>query len=188
VAVAANPKTEGLVARIPRLLLSPQTEWKAIDVEPATQGSLLFGYAAVLAAIPSGAYLLGRLVWTGDAPGALSGAIVSYVLMLILTYVAALVVDGFAPAFEIRRDRVRALKLVVYSLTPYWLAGVLFVRFSLYAFSWLAGLYAFFLVFLGVPRLMKVEGERAVVYAIVAMICVGLAFNLAEWALWRAWW
>jgi hypothetical protein len=183
----ASPKIGGLAARVQRLLLSPRIEWEAIDVEPATERSLL-GYAALLAAIPSVAYLLGRLVWTGDALSALSGAIVSYVLMLVLTYAAALVVDGFAPAFEIGRDRVRSLKLVVYSLTPYWLAGLLFIRFTLYAFSWLAGLYAFILLFLGVPRLMKVEGERAVVYSIVAMIAVGLAFNLAEWALWRAWW
>lgn len=166
-----------LVARIQAILMSPKTEWDRIDVEPATVQGLYTGYAMILAAIPAVAGLIGSLfpvcvfgMCTHRNPiFAVVGAIVGYAVSLAGTYVVALIANELAPSFGGQKNNIQALKLIIYSSTASWLAGVFGILPAL-AILGLVGLYSFYLMYLGSSRVMKVPEDRAVGYTVVTVV------------------
>jgi hypothetical protein len=184
----AHRRWEGymsLVARAKAILLSPKTEWGVIDAEQATVGSLYIGYIMPLAAIPAVASFIGLGVvgisgYRWGMVSALTMAVTSYVGALVGTFVLALIVDALAPTFGGQKNQIQALKVAAYSSTASWMAGI----FSLIpALSWLAilGLYSLYLLFLGLPRLMKAPQEKAAGYTVVAIICAIVVYAVLAW-------
>ena len=108
-----------LVDRIKNILLSPRTEWPKIAGETATVQSLYIGYILVLAAIAP----LALLIRTGGV--AIAAAVAHYAIALAITYLMALIVDTLAPTFNGTKDFTQSLKLVAYSYTAPWVAGIL---------------------------------------------------------------
>jgi hypothetical protein len=168
-----------LVERVRRLLLSPRTEWAVIDAEPTTPAALYTGYVMPLAAIGPIAQVIGYSVFGVTVPflgsyrvpigSAISNAIVTYVLTLIGTYLLGLIIDGLAPTFGAQRSPIQALKVAVYSSTPAWLAGVFALVPGLRILQ-ILGLYSLFLLYLGLPILMKAPRDKAPGYTVVVVL------------------
>jgi hypothetical protein len=94
----------------------------------------------------------------------------------------ALVINGVAPKFASRKNLTNAFKLVAYSWTPTWLAGILLLLPSL---SWLvnlASLYGLYLLYHGLPILMETPKEKVTVYFLSAValsiVLVGFIFSV----------
>ncbi|MBO9543162.1 Yip1 family protein [Caulobacter sp.] len=169
----------GLVARVKAILISPATEWERIEREPASIGGLFTGYVCILAAIPAVAGLIGGQVFGIGVPGlsfkpglgaAISLAVVGYVGSLIMTAVLGLVIDGLAPSFGAEKNRVQAFKVAAYSGTAGWVAGVFQILPMLGIVALLGSLYGCYLLYLGLPRVMKAPPEKATGYAVVTII------------------
>jgi hypothetical protein len=163
-----------LVERVKNIILTPNTEWPVIDRETGDTGFLFKNYVAILAAIPAvcgfiGTVILGAGLRVGLTFSLLS-AIIGYVLAFVASYLMALIVNALAPSFSGRSDFPSALKLVVYSSTAAWLAGV-FSLIPALAILGILGLYSLYLLYLGVPVLMKTPPEKAMVYTIVVIVC-----------------
>jgi hypothetical protein len=95
--------------------------------------------------------------------------------VFILTFIA----DFLAPRFDGVSNRANAFKLVAYSYTARWLAGIFGLIPALFIFSFL-GLYSLYLIYAGATPLMKVPQEKAVGYTVVTILCaVVLAFVTA---------
>ncbi|HVJ53601.1 MAG TPA: Yip1 family protein [Aliidongia sp.] len=181
------PTQPALVARIIGILTKPDQEWQKIDREPATIGSLYTGYVMILAAIPPVARMLRGLVFGYEVPGiavyrpslmgALSGAIVSYVLSLAGIFVLALIIDALAPTFQGQRNQVQALKVAAYAATASWLAGIFHLIPMLGILS-ILGLYSLYLFYRGLPMLMKTPADRAVPYTAVIILVGFIVFIL----------
>lgn len=75
----------------------------------------------------------------------------------MIVYVIAIVTDALAPTFGGTKNQSNALKLVVYAMTPIWLAGV----FLLIPQLRILGLYGLYLFWLGIPALMKAPDEKS---------------------------
>ena len=182
--VPSGPR-KGLIARVRDILMRPAAEWAVIEAEPATIANLFVPYAVVLAAIPPVALLLGLLLAAGGYAGFLFGfflqmAITFYILSIGLVFVFGLAIDALAPSFGGTKNNVQAMKLAVYSATPLWVGGVLLVLlFGAPIIEWvwlLAGIgYGAYLLYLGLPRLMRVPADKAPGYAAAA---IGLAVVL----------
>lgn len=172
-----------LVERVKRILLSPRTEWRVIDAEPTTAAALYTGYIMPLAAIEPIARIIGFSVF-GDMGyrvpigSAISYAIASYVLTLIVTYVLALLIDGLAPTFGGRRSQIQALKVAAYASTAVWVGGIFSLIPPLWVLGIILGLYSLYLLFLGLPVLMKAPKDKAVGYAVLVVIAAILLFNV----------
>lgn len=168
-----------LAQRVKHLVTRPRDEWTAIEAEPHTVLDLYTGYVMILSAIPAVAGFVGlSLVGIGPfgetyrvpaGPG-LVHALVSYLLSLAFVYVLALVIDALAPAFGSRRDFIQALKLAAYSQTPYWIASVLTAVPALWIITVLLGLYSLYLLFVGLPILMKTPPDKAVPYVVIVLM------------------
>ena len=179
----------GLVARVKSLLLQPSATWDDVDREPATVGGLMTGYVMILAAIPAICGTIGMVVFGVGAFGfnyrpplvwALGQGILGYALSLGMVFVMALIIDGLAPSFGGTKDRIQAFKLAAYAPTASWVAGVFGLLPSLAVVALLGGLYSLYILFRGLPKLMKVPQERAGGYfAVVLVIAIVVSFVIA---------
>ena len=174
-----------LVDRVKRILMSPRTEWQVIDAEPATPAQLYTGYIVPLAAIGPIAQLIGYSVFGVSVPfmgtyrvpigSAISSALVTYVLSLAGTYVLALIIDGLAPTFNGQRSQIQALKVAAYSSTASWVAGIFHLIPGLRLLT-ILGLYSLYLLYLGLPIVMKAPREKAMAYTAVIILAAILLF------------
>jgi hypothetical protein len=188
-AVEPSSKRAGLAARAAGMLFRPHETWVAVDAEPTTVSELYLGYIAPLAAIAPVCGAIGLAVFGASIAGihlkpslveTLVGAVIDYGLALIATYVLALVVAGLAPAFGGVGNRVQALKLTAHAATALWVAG-LFALYPTLGFplAILAGLYSLYLLYLGLPRLMRTPPEHSLTYfAAVLLAALLLALLL----------
>jgi hypothetical protein len=64
-----------------------------------------------------------------------------------------------------------ALKLVVYSMTPVWVAGVFSPIPSLGILILVGVIYSLCLVWVGAPTMMKTPSDRAAPYTAVMAVC-----------------
>jgi hypothetical protein len=160
----------GLVDRVKNILLTPQTEWPKIAEETATTQSIFTSYVVILAAIGPLAMAISMVAF-----GALLGigaAIVSYVVALVSVVILTWIAAALAPSFGGEKNFVGALKLVAYSYTAVWVAGIFHLLPVLGRIVILiAGLYSLYTFYLGAPVLKKCTADKAVGYTVVVIIC-----------------
>lgn len=181
--MATNP-TDGrhapLIQRVKNILTTPKTEWPVIDSEPATIGGIYKNYVMILAAIGPICLLIGLLVF-GRGMFSLNfliaQAVISYLLGLASVYVVALIIDALAPSFGGTKDRLKAFKVAAYSSTAAWVVGIFFLLPFLAVLGIVGGLYSLYLLYLGLPVLMKTPADKSVVYT-VAIVVAAIVVNL----------
>jgi len=161
-----------LIARASSILLRPSETWDVIETESSDIGELYRTYVAPLAAIPAVCTAVGVLGAGGvrifgvqlmPSPGAIIVEMLGrYALTLVSIYVMALVLDELAPRFGAIRSRTQAFKLAAYSGTASWVAGVFLLLPTVgWPLAFLGGLYSLYLLYLGLPKLMQPDPERA---------------------------
>jgi hypothetical protein len=181
-------KSEFILSRAYGLFSEPKKEWEQIRAEETTVPNILIGYVAPLAAIPPvcdliGSALFNRLL-TIDPAAAIIRAGVTWLVSVALVFFLGVLINAVAENFEADKDDLAAQKVAAYSLTPAFLSGV----FSLWPPLWWLSLFALaamvFLMYRGLPILMKAPVERALSYAatvtIAAMVGGIVLFSLAS--------
>jgi hypothetical protein len=166
-----------LVERVKGIILSPKTEWPVIAGESGDTSYLFRNYVAYLAAIPAVCGFIGRLVIGGSIVRAVISAAIGYLLTFVGVYIVAWVINLLAPTFASQKDFSSALKLTVYSATPLWLVGV-FLLIPALGFLRILGFYGLYLLYLGLPPLMKTPPEKAIWYTIVSVVCAIIVWIL----------
>ena len=178
-------RSEPLVNRVKGILLSPAAEWDKIDVEPATIQGLYTGYVGILVAVSMACSLIGSVVFGHGAFGivyrpnivtALVGAIVGFVLALISVFILALVIDALAPSFDGQKSQIQAFKVAAYSGTAGWVAGIVHIFPPLDLLALLGSLYGLYILYVGLPKLMKSPTDKALGYTIVTIIVAAVLF------------
>jgi hypothetical protein len=171
----------GLVARVKAILVAPSATWPVIAAEPSSAGAIYGRYVAPLAAIGVMAAFIGQTVIGYNVPllghmrtgivAGLGAVVLGYLLSFVSVLVIAWLVDVLAPTFGGQRDPLRALKLTAYSYTPAWVAGSLQLVPALGVLALLAGCYGLYLLYLGLPVLMRCPKEKSLGYTMVLILC-----------------
>jgi hypothetical protein len=189
---SATKSLPGLIERIKNILLTPKTEWAAIEPEATSIAQLYTGYVIPLAAFAAlmsfvRMSMIGVSVPFGGAfrTPILSGlmfALVSFGFGLLGLFLVGLIINALAPTFSGERNQRQALKTAAYAFTPAWLGSVLGL---LGAFATLlellAGIYGIYLLYLGLPVLMRSPREKATGFTAAVVICtilLGIAFGV----------
>jgi hypothetical protein len=176
----------GLVDRVQEILLRPKSEWAIIATEPATTRGLFVGYVCVLAAVPAVCALIGGQIFGYNLllmhihptlVYSITSAVVGYVLSLAATFVLAFVIESLAPSFGGEKIRVQAMKVAAYSGTAGWVAGILSFYPGLAIIGGVCGLYGAYLLYTGLPTVMKCPPDKALGYTIVTILC-GIVLNI----------
>jgi Yip1 domain len=178
------------VERIKGICLKPTIEWSRIETETRTTRDLLVGYVAPLAAIGPIASLIGGVVVGRTVPfvgtyrvplaSGLAIFVVTYAMSVVGTVVLSWIIKALAPSFGGRGNQVQAMKVAVFAYTPAWIAGLFMLFTALAPLVLVGGLYGLYLLYLGLPVLMKSPKEKAGQYTIVVVACailLGVVFG-----------
>ena len=168
-----------LVDRAKNIIVTPKTEWPVIASETPNTQQILVTYILPLALIPVIANIIGwgfvgaifKSVSWGIAMG-----LVQFFAVFISIFIATLVINALAPNFSSTKDSGRAMQLVAYSYTPSLVGGI----FALIPMiSWLGSLFALYglyLLYVGLPHLMKTPKDKVAVYFIVSLIVIVVVY------------
>ncbi len=169
-----------LVQRVQDILLKPKDTWPVIAGEAPDIKGIYTSYLVYLAAIPAIATFIGMSVFgisffgtTIRVPfmSGLVNMVVGYVMSLVMLYVLALIANALAPTFKGEKDLPSAFKLVAYGVTAGMVGGIFSLLPALSMLGLLAALYSVYLIYTGIPVLMKAPQDKAVAYTAVLVVC-----------------
>jgi len=181
-----------LIARATNVTLHPKAEWPVIAAEPASPGGLYAGYVAPLAALGPIALFIGLSIVGVGIPfvgmyrvpffSGIAQAVISFALTLLGVFIMALIAGALAPVFDGQRNGLAALKLVAYSLTPAFIAGLLGIIPPLAALELFGALWALYVFAVGAPAVLGIPKDKAIVYTLACATCaiiVGFGASLS---------
>ena len=179
-----------IVERAKAITLNPAATWPVIEAEKHDAKSLFVPYLLILAAIPAICSFIGlSVVGVGGfgfnfrvpfASG-LAMMITTYILSVIMTFGMGWLASALAPTFGGKSDLVQGLKLAVFGGTPMMLAGIFNILPALSIVGLLVALYSLYIIYLGLPVLMKNPKEKTIVYMVVlilASIIAGVVLSM----------
>ncbi|MGE0798097.1 MAG: Yip1 family protein [Lautropia sp.] len=169
-----------LVERAKNILLTPSTEWPVIDGEVHTVKGLYTGYLLPLAGVTALATFLGAMLWGvslgpvsvrfgfGDALGQ---AITGFVLSMVLVWVLGWIINTLAPTFKGQKSFEKAFAVAAFAMTGALVGGMAAILPALSTLLGLiGGLYSLYLMYKGLPVLMKSPPEKSLGYTAVIVI------------------
>ena len=168
-----------LIERAKNILLTPAKEWDVIKGEQLTIADMFTKYAMLLAAIPAIAGFIGySLIGISYGFGtfrvpigtSLVWAILQYILSVGGVFLIAFIMDALAPTFGCTKNLTAAVKIVVFSYTAAWVAGIFNIIPSLGILVGLASIYSLFLMYMGLQKVKDVPKDKMVGYFVVTII------------------
>jgi hypothetical protein len=186
--VEPGSSAEDMVRRAVRLLINPLPTWDEIADEDATIEAIYRRWVIPLAAIPAVCGAIGQLgfgtlhifgiYYHRSLVAVIGQALVGYALTLAGVYIMAVVIDELAIQFGGERSRTQAFKLAAYSGTAGWIAGVFGLLPGVGGlFELLGGLYSLYLLYLGLPKLMRSDPMRTLTYfglTLIVLLVLGV--------------
>ena len=162
-----------LVDQAKSIILTPATEWPVIaNSAPVPPATLYTSYIIPLALIAPVCSLISSILFLHfPFVTAIVVAVLAFVLELVGVFVVALIGQTLAPSFNGTADQDKALKLIAYSYTPKWIAGVaLLIPVLGSLISLIGGLYSLYVLYLGAVPMMKVPQDKAIGYVVVVIL------------------
>lgn len=169
-----------LVERAKRIMVSPATEWPVIASESTPAQTLITGYVVPLAAVAAISGFIGTVVVGVSLPmlptyrvpvaAGLVSLVWSIVAAVIGVFVCAYIINALAQSFDSQKSDAQALKLAAYAFTPAWIAGILQIIPALGVLAILGALYGIYLMYLGLPVLMRTPPDKAIGYTAIVVI------------------
>ncbi|MBU0573198.1 MAG: DUF1282 family protein [Candidatus Margulisbacteria bacterium] len=162
-----------IVERAKNILTRPAMSFEEIKGEQSTIKDLFLRYAMILAAIPALANFIG-LTFIGNQfirvsiGSSLIISLISYLIGLAGIYIIAFFVNVLSPKFQGKKDMLAAVKLLVYSATAMWLAGIFGIVPQISILS-LLGLYSVYLLYVGIPVLLDIPKEKTLLFTVVVI-------------------
>ena len=150
---------KALIERVRNIILKPNEEWDRIVAEPARIDQLYGGYVVPVAGAVAVVTFVLAVLTSFYFTGPLFAAILYLVGALAGTFIMAILINALAPHFGSQKDEIASHKLAVYSATPFLLSHVFMLHWMLSPLA-ILGLYGFFLLYLGMPKLMKTPEDK----------------------------
>lgn len=171
-----------LVQRVKEILIRPRSAWASINTESTTTAALYWHYIVPLAGLSALARLIGVAVFGFPVIArpplvpVLVWALLYFVFELLAVDVIAFVIDWLGPRLgcpecEGVPGHIQALKVVAYARTPLWIFGLAMVIPTLQVAAVIVGgIYSAYLLWLGLPELMRAPKHRIPVYTFLTVV------------------
>ncbi len=180
------------------LFINPRKEWERISAENCSVGKCYCSYVFLLALIPPVSGYFGTTIYGWEIgareavklspDSALMIAIAFYLVMLLGVFSMGFMIHWMAKTYGAEQSLPRCITLAAYVATPLFLVGF----FELLPILWLnfvvglpALVYSIYLLFIGVPIIMKITEEQGFLFssAIMGVGMVALVTILAASAI-----
>ncbi|MEO8405304.1 MAG: Yip1 family protein, partial [Chitinophagaceae bacterium] len=104
---------------------------------------------------------------------------------IISVFISSFVIDALASNFGSEKNMARSVQLVAYSMTPAWVGGILNIVPALAIVGGLIGLYGFYLLYLGMPKLKKTPDDKLVGYYVVSLLVMLIVYMVIGYVISR---
>jgi hypothetical protein len=181
-----------LIERIKNICITPKSEWSVINEEVSSHKSIIIGYILPLAGLSAISIFIGNSFIGQNLPilgsyripvsTGLGIAFFSIIMAIVSTWLLSVIINALAPTFGGTKDHLKAFKVAVYSYTPAWVAGLFYIIPFSTLLSIIAAGYGLYLLYLGLPLLMKNNEDKSVGYTaliIFAAIVLSLFINMS---------
>jgi uncharacterized membrane protein len=102
---------------------------------------------------------------------ALGMLVYQLVMSVVAVFLLGFIIDVLAPTFGGQKNFNQAVKVAAYSYTAGWLGGVLgIIPWVGWILGLVVSLYGIYLLYLGLPKVMKNPQEKSVAYTVVVII------------------
>jgi len=162
-----------IIKRTLNIIIKPDDEWKVISQENTNKSAVLSGYAlpyviAIAIASAAGSFIFSFGFFS------ISYIIISSVFAFVLPFagifISSYIINILAPGFKSTSNIDNAFKLVIYSYTAFFLASIITGLFPVLFFIGVAGLYSFYIFWLGFTPMMKTPDDKKTGYVIVGIL------------------
>ena len=180
-----------LIDRAKNMIVTPKTEWDVVAAEATPPKDLITGYVLPLAAVAAVAAFLSAVVVGTSVPlvgtirqsvaGGIVGAVLSLVMAVVMVFVMGFIIDALAPTFGGQKSMPQAMKVAAYAYTPVWVLSIIAIIPYLGVLISLASMVlAIYLLYLGLPRVMRSPQDKAAGYtALVVIVGIVVGFVIA---------
>lgn len=164
---------KSLANRIKDIILNPREEWPKIAVEPISNKDIILQVVLPLTLIAALISLF--VVWLGTYLTfgvALKVAVLRFVLPMVTIIIAAIIANELAETFNSAKNLNASYKLIAYSSIPWLLTNIVVSLF--WSLTWLTilGLYGVYLLYTGIPILMKTPEDKNPVYTLTVVVLI----------------
>jgi hypothetical protein len=176
-----------LIDRAKNIIMTPKTEWAVIASEEPNGQSIFMSYALPLILASAAAAFIGHALFWGGHYGAYSFkwglyfALQIVIMGAIGVWLTAAVINALAPSFSSEKSMGRAMQLVIYSMTPAWIGGLLMIFPPIGVIGMIFGIYGLYLMYLGLPHTMKTPQDKSVPYIVVSIIALIVIYAIIGW-------
>ncbi len=160
---------EDVLGRAEKLLLNPRDTWSIIQEEEKSTQDVIREYVMILAFIPSLAGF-GGLIFSGkNLFSALLWGALFYIFAIFGVWLTAKIINYLAWNFKIVHTKTIIFKLVAYSYTAIFVAGIFLI---VPPFYWLIslGAYAFYILHIGISTVLECPAEDKLNFTILSII------------------
>ncbi|MCR6721155.1 MAG: YIP1 family protein [Chitinophagaceae bacterium] len=169
-----------LIDRARNILLTPKPEWEKINQEKADIPSIIFSYILPLAALAAIAAFIGYS-FIGETRGIFkvksTNLGIYFALRFLLgavasVFLSAFIIDTLAPTFNAEKNLDKTFQLVAYSYTASLVGGLFAILPAIAIVGLIAGIYGFYLLYLGLPVMKKAPEDKQGAYFVVSVVVI----------------
>jgi hypothetical protein len=189
-----------LLSRAKHIIVTPKSEWAFIADEEESANSVFMNVALpVILACAFIIFIVYTFFWSGEhfvttlnesaaLRAGLYFGIQTALIGIAGVWLTAAIVNALAPVFGSEKNMGHAMQLVTYAMTPAWVVGLLVIFLPFRIIGLIFGGYGLYLMYLGLPRMMKTPQEKVVKYLFSSVIfmfviyfALGFIYELFLW-------
>jgi Yip1-like protein len=185
------PASSNLITRAINILTKPAVEWRVIDGEATSVGKLIGGYAVILAVIAPLAMVLGMFIsplssFVSNIGFLIKLLLIIYAIALATPVLLGFIIDALAPNMGGTKNGVQSMKLAIYAATAFWVSAIILILPDLWYLWFLLGVgYGGYLIWVGLPILMRVPADKAPVFTAAVVGIWAVIFIILQQIGWR---
>ncbi|MFP4060332.1 MAG: Yip1 family protein [Bacteroidales bacterium] len=173
---------QAIVKRTKNIIVNPIGEWEIIKAESPGKNNVLKNFVLPYVVVIGIAALIGSAIFHSRFGFSISYIITSSIISMIMAfagvYLSALLINELAPSFDSVKNSDNSFSYVAYSFTAYFVATAVSDLLDIYPLNILislAGLYSFYILWLGATPMMSTPEEKKAGFVIVsALIIIGV--------------
>jgi len=168
------------------LIMRPERAWDIIHTENRPIKYIRGSFLLPLITLAGIAALLGSLFFTHGGLSLFYPIFLGiryFLLFLIVTYLSALTLNEITKALDLGRDFLTALKLIGYSLGPFFLLQILSLLLESLIFLNLLSLYGLYIFWLGMEKMLNPPEHKKLPLMIATWVSFIAIYVIVGWVL-----
>lgn len=174
---------ESLINKVKFILLNPKEIWHKYTYDYISVQEAILTYVIPLSLIPAIALFLRKIIETGDIIAAISIAVITVLSNVIGIWLSGFVIYKLAPSFNANSNINDTVKLLAYSYTPVWVAGIFKLIDGLGIISLLATIYTFYIYYKGLAPVTKVRKMNEPTFFATSILVIIILNTLVDFIL-----